>query len=290
MNGSFLRRLLGRTSGLIGASIITLLAAAALLSLVWTPHDPAHAVPSRRWQPPSLDFWLGTDASGRDIFSLLLAGSRTTVVVAVAGGILATLVGVLLASAGALTRRRVRESVAVLIDVLIAFPTVILAMMLASVMGGSLAVVVVAIGVSAGVNIARVTRGELRRIARSDYILIARANGLRPGRILREHLLPGVAGVFIVQLSWTMATAVLAEAGLSYLGYGAPAGTPSWGRLLAELQTYITVHPLSVLGPGLAITITVLGFTLLGDGLRDAIDPRLRRDTDRAPRTVKGAL
>lgn len=205
-----------------------------------------------------------------------MAGARTTVFVSVGAGIIATAVGIALAALGALTARWMRETVAVLVDILIAFPVLLIAMMISSVWGGSLWVVIWAVGIGFGVNIARVTRPELRRVQQSDFVLAARAAGLTPAQSLVRHLLPNVAPVFIVQLSWSMAVAVLAEAGLSYLGFGASVVDPSWGLLLADLQRYIGVHPLSVIWPGLAITITVLALNLLGDGLREATDPTLR--------------
>lgn len=264
-------------AGLYGLLWTLLLVAAALLSLVWTPYDPVRVDVSDKWQPPSFEHLLGTDNIGRDIFSVLLVGTRVTVMVAVGSALVAAVVGVIFAALGALTTRWFREGIAVLIDILIAFPTLLIAMMLASAFGGSLAVVIVAVGINFGVNVGRVTRPEIRRIARADFVMAGTAAGLGPVRNLVRHLLPNVAPVFIVQLSWAMAIAVLAEAGLSYLGYGAPANTPSWGRMLAELQAYIGIHPLSVLWPGLAITLTVLGFNLLGDGIRDATDPRLAK-------------
>ena len=145
------------------------------------------------------------------------------------------------------------------------------------------------VGIGFGVNIARVTRPELRRVQQSDFVLAARASGLTTGQSLVRHLLPNVAPVFIVQLSWGMAVAVLAEAGLSYLGFGAPVTEPSWGVLLADLQRYITVHPLSVLWPGLAITLTVLALNLLGDALREATDPTLRRTSRAARKALRAA-
>lgn len=275
------RALLATPSGLYGVVAAAVLLVAAGVSLVYTPYDPGAANPYDQWFGPSFAHLMGTDNVGRDIFSVLLAGTRTTVQVAVGSALIAAVVGVALAALGSLTARWVREGIAVLIDILIAFPTILVALMLASVFGGSLGVVIVAVGVSFGVNIARVSRGEIRRIARSEYVLAATASGLGRWRVLTRHLLPNIAPVFIVQLSWSMALAVLAEAGLSYLGYGAPASTPSWGRLLAELQPYIGVHPLAVLWPGLVITLTVLGFNLLGDGLRDATDPRVRQGGNR---------
>lgn len=271
------RTLLTRPQGVFGLATTTILILCALVSLFWTPYDPIHTDVMNKWQPPSGAHLLGTDNIGRDIFSVLLAGARVTVQVAIGSSIVAAIVGVIFATLGALTTRWVREIVAVLIDILIAFPTLLIAMMLASAFGGSLAVVIVAVGISFGVNIGRVTRPEIRRVSRSEFVTAGIAAGLGPFRNLVRHVLPNVAPVFIVQLSWCMAVAVLAETGLSYLGYGAPVSTPSWGRVLAELQSYIGIHPLSVLWPGLAITFTVLGFNLLGDGLRDATDPRLGR-------------
>lgn len=274
---SWFRELLRQPAGWFGVGVLALVVLTAAVSYLWTPYDPQLADPFSKWLPPSPTHVLGTDAVGRDIFSLLLVGARVTVFVAVGSAIVSTVFGIALAAAGSLTRRWVRESVAVLIDILIAFPTLLIAMMFASVFGGSLWVVIWAVGISFGVNIGRVTRPEIRRVSHSEYVLAGRAFGLGPLRNLTTHLLPNVAPVFIVQLSWSMAVAVLAEAGLSYLGYGAPSTTPSWGRMLSELQTYLAVHPLSVLWPGLAITVTVLGLNLLGDALRDATDPTLSR-------------
>ncbi|SDQ81307.1 ABC transporter permease [Microbacterium sp. cf332] len=279
MNGrmSWLRRLWAIPAGRFGLVVVVAIGVLAAVSLVWTPFDPQRVDIPARWSPPGWPHVLGTDASGRDILSLLLAGARTTVLVAVGAGVVATLIGLALACLGALTGRWTREAVAVLVDILIAFPVLLIAMMISAVWGGSLWVVVISVGVGFGVNIARVTRPELRRTLHSDFVLAARANGLTPTQIAVRHLLPNVAPVFIVQLSWGMAVAVLAEAGLSYLGFGAPPTQPSWGLLLSELQTYLSAHPLSVVWPGLAITVTVLGLNLLGDAVREATDPTLAR-------------
>lgn len=274
-SGGWLRRFCRIPAGMAGAFVVALVGAAALVSLVWTPFDPQRTDVADRWAPPGWPHLLGTDGAGRDIASLLMAGARTTVVVAAGAGVVATIVGIALAAAGALTGRWLRESVAVGVDILIAFPVLLIAMMIAAVWGGSLWVVIWSVGIGFGVTIARVTRPELRRILHSDFVLAGRACGLTTGQNLRRHLLPNVAPVFIVQLSWGMAVAVLAEAGLSYLGVGAPVTEPSWGLLLAQSQQYLTGHPLSVVWPGVAITLTVLGLNLLGDGLREATDPTL---------------
>jgi peptide/nickel transport system permease protein len=272
----WLRELLRRPSGAVGALVVAVLVICAVVSLFWTPQDPFATDPFHRWQAPTAAHLFGTDGVGRDIFSYVFAATRTTLLVAVLSSLVAAVVGVVLAAVGALGPRRVREPVAVLIDVLIAFPVLLIAIMLSAVFGPSLTEVVVAVGIGFGVNIARVSRGEIRRVARTGYVLAARAAGLGPLRTLLDHVVPNIAPVFIVQLSLSAAVAVLSEAGLSFLGYGAPPSTPSWGRLLSDLQNYVTLYPLTVVWPGLAITITVLGFNLFGDGLREATDPRLR--------------
>ncbi len=286
--GAWLGRLLRLSTGRFGLVVVVAVVLTAIVSLIWTPFDPRTVDLADRWAPPGWPHVLGTDNSGRDILSLIMAGAQTTVLVAVGSGTVATIVGVGLAALGALTARAVRETVAVLIDILIAFPVLLIAMMISAVWGGSLWVVIWSVGIGFGVNIARVARPELRRVLRSDFVLAARAAGLTPLQTLRRHLLPNIAPVFIVQLSWSMAVAVLAEAGLSYLGFGAPVTEPSWGLLLADLQRYIAVHPLSAVWPGLAITVTVLGLNLLGDGLREATDPTLahRRAEVHVPEVV----
>ncbi|MGO2467262.1 MAG: ABC transporter permease [Microbacterium gubbeenense] len=287
---SALRRLWRIPVGRAALIVIAVVVLTALVSLVWTPFDPRRADAYASWASPSWPHLLGTDGTGRDILSLVMAGSRITVLVAVGAGIVATLVGVVLAALGALTARPVRESVAVLVDILIAFPVLLIAMMIAAVWGGSLWVVIWSVGIGYGVNIARVARAELRRVNRSDFVTAAQAAGLTRSQILVRHLLPNAAPVFIVQLSWSMAAAVLAEAGLSYLGFGAPVTQPSWGLLLSELQNYLTLHPLAVLWPGIAITLTVLALNLLGDALREATDPTLARGEKRTQSHTPGVI
>lgn len=270
-----MRRLLARPTGVFAVVVLGLLVVLAVVSLVWTPQDPFRADPFHQWEGPSAAHWFGTDASGRDIASYLLAGTRTTVLVAVGSGVIASVVGVVLTAIGSLTARWVREGTAVLLDILVAFPTLLTAMLLTAVYGGSLGVVIVSVGLSFGVTIARVARGEIRRIARSDYVTAARASGVGGGGVLLRHLVPNAAPLFTVQLSLAMATAVLAEAGLSYLGYGAGSNTASWGSLLSDLQAYIGVHPWSATWPGASIALVVAALSLLGDAVRDATDPRL---------------
>ncbi len=287
MRAAWLRELVRRPAGAFGAIVVVVLVVCAVVSVFWTPLDPFATDPFHRWESPSAVHLFGTDAVGRDLFSLVFAATRTALLVAVLSSLVAAVVGVVLASFGALGPRWVREPVAVLIDILIAFPVLLIAIMLSAVFGPSLTEVVVAVGIGFGVNIARVGRGEIRRVARTGYVLAARAAGLGPLRTLADHVVPNIAPVFIVQLSLSAAVAVLSEAGLSFLGYGAPPSTPSWGRLLSDLQNYVTIYPLTVIWPGLAITITVLGFNLFGDGLREATDPRLRASRSTRRKVVR---
>lgn len=260
----------------------------AILSFIWLPHDPSFASAHNTWKPPSLSHWLGTDGSGRDIASRLIIGTRVTLLVTLGTGLLAGSLGLLLAIPQALGHRMIREPLAIIIDVLIAFPTLLLAIMLAAVFGSGISIVIVAVGIGYGVQIARVLKPELRQVAASDFVMAARAAGLSRWRILVKHLIPSISPVLFVQLSLSMGLAVLAESGLSYLGFGAPPDLPSWGRMLAETQRYIGVHPEVVLWPGLAITLVVLAFYLLGDALRENLDPTLHHQEDIPRRTQIG--
>ncbi len=283
-----LRRLVGSPRGSFALVSLSLVALSALVSLFWLPGDPNYSNAFNAWLPPSAEHWLGTDGSGRDIASRLIAGTRVTVIVVLGAALVSGAIGLLLAVLAGLGPRPLREPLVILIDVLIAFPTLLLAIMLTAVTGSGIGVVIVAVGIGYGVQIGRVVRAELRQINGEDYVLAARAAGLSRWAILRTHLLPNAAPVFTVQLSLSMGLAILAEAGLSYLGFGVPRGMPSWGLMLAEMQSYIVIHPLVVLWPGLAITLTVLAFYLLGDALREAMDPRLLGGSGRAsaaPRT-----
>jgi peptide/nickel transport system permease protein len=275
--GTVLRALVRRPAGAFGLVVLTVLVLAGVLSLWWTPFDPQAADPGDAWLLPfQHGHLLGTDRIGRDQLSQLLAGARETLVAAVASAAVATVLGLVLSLTAVLSPRWLGATVVQLIDILIAFPALLLAMVLAAVYGGSLATVVAAIGISFGVAVARVTRGEIASARGSDFVLAARASGARTGRIIRKHLLPTIAPTLIVQLSLVMALAVLAEAALTYLGYGSSPSSPSWGGMLQEQQDYISARPLLVIWPGLAVAVTVLGFNLLGDALRDATDPRLR--------------
>ncbi|MFI9402336.1 ABC transporter permease [Nocardia sp. NPDC052316] len=270
--------LIRRPSGVFGLIMVGTLVVASLVSLWWTPYDPQATNPGRAWLLPlSNGHLLGTDRVGHDVFSQVLAGAWQTLAVALVVAAIAGVLGLILALATQLTPHLVGSVVVQLIDIMIAFPALLLAMVLAAVYGGSMMTVAVAIGISSGVAVARVARAEVARVLTSDFVLAARAAGASTARIVRKHLLPAIAPTLIVQLSWVMALAVLAEAALTYLGYGSSPSAPSWGGILRAQQDYIKVRPLLVVWPGLAVALTVLGFNLLGDALRSVTDPRLRK-------------
>jgi peptide/nickel transport system permease protein len=261
--------------GRIGAVLVGILVLSALVSLVWTPYDPSKVVPGDKWLPVSWSHPFGTDGAGKDLFSQVLAGARTTLLVAVAAAAIAAVIGLTLGVLSAISPRALGESLAHLIDVLIALPTLILALVFVAALGGSVWTVSLAIGLASGVVLARVVRAEVSRVLTQDYILTASASGSSTFRTVWRHIIPNIAPTVIVQLSLIAALAVLAEAALSFLGL-TPVSTPSWGRMLESLQQSMTVHPRALVFPGLAVVGTTLGFNLLGDGLRDAVDPRLR--------------
>jgi peptide/nickel transport system permease protein len=270
-----MRYVWGSWSGRIGAVLVGGVVVAALVSLVWTPYDPKRIDPSDRWQPISWDHWFGTDGGGKDLFTQVLVGARTTVLVVVASVLIAALVGLTLGVLSAISPRWIGEGLVHVIDVLIALPTLILALVLVAALKGSVWTVSLAVGIGFGVVLARVVRGEVARVLTNDYILAAGASGSSTWRTVWRHILPNIAPTVIVQLSLFAGLAVLAEAALSYLGL-TTVGTPSWGRMLEGLQRSVTVHPGAIVFPGLAVVLATLGFNLLGDGLREAVDPQLR--------------
>ncbi len=261
--------------GRIGSVLVGLLVVCALVSVVWTPHDPQKVVPRDKWLPISWDHLFGTDGGGKDIFSQVLVGSRTTLFVSLATVVITAIVGLVLGVLSAVTPRLLGDSIAHLIDVVIAIPTLILALVFVAALQGSLWTVSLALGIGFGAVLARVARAEVARVLTQDYIVTAAASGSSTWRTVWRHIVPNIAPTVIVQLSLIAALAVLAEAALSFVN-ATSLDTPSWGRLLYDLQRTLTVHPGAVVFPGVAIVLVTLGFNLLGDGMRDAIDPRLR--------------
>lgn len=263
---------------LIGAVLAGAVVLAGLVALVWTPHDPAQLAMARRLQGPSALNWLGTDQLGRDMLSKLMRGAVNSLRVGLAAVGLGLAVGVALGTwAAARAGSWTAEAIMRAIDFTLAFPAVLTAVMITALAGPGAANAVVAIAIFNVPVFARLARGAALQVWSRDYVLAARTAGLGTGAITLRHVLPNIAGLIVVQASIQFAIAILAEAGLSYLGLGTQPPEPSWGRMLNEAQTYLQTQPLLAVFPGLAIATAVLGFNLLGDGLRDLVDPRRRR-------------
>jgi peptide/nickel transport system permease protein len=275
--GRFWSRAWRHKSFAVGAVLTLLLAAAALLSLVWTPYPYAEIDIPKKLQTPSAQHWLGTDSLGRDIVSQLLVGSQNSIVVGVIAVGIGLGVGVLLGCVAAARGGWLDELIMRASDFTFAFPALLTAIMLTAIYGPGLVMSIVAIGIFNVPVFARITRGSARSVWAREFVLAARAAGKGPWRITLDHVLPNIASLLIVQATISFATAILAEAALSYLGLGTQPPQPSWGRMLNEAQTQMFQAPLLALWPGLAIVLSVLGLNLLGDGLRDLLDPKLAR-------------
>jgi peptide/nickel transport system permease protein len=259
---------------LVGATIVL-----ALVSFFWTPYDPIRVDPTAVLQPPFGSHLLGTDGLGIDVASRIMVGAQTCLLVGVIAVGIAALVGVPLGIVAGVLGGWASELVMRATDVLYAFPALLLAILLAAAFGASTWTAMIAIGVATIPAFARVTRAGTLQVMASDYVLAARAAGTGRLGIAARHILPNVAPVIGVQASVAFGIAILAEAALSYLGLATPPPTPSWGRMLRDAQTYLFLNPVLALWPGLAIALAVLGFNLLGDGLRDLLDPKLRERT-----------
>ena len=271
------RRALGHRSFVLGGLLTLLLLLAAVLSLVWTPWSPYEIDMSAKLLGPSAQHWLGTDPFGRDVSSLLLVGARNSILVGVIAVSIGLCTGTALGLLAAARRGWLEELIMRLSDFSFAFPAILSAIMMTAVFGAGIVNAIIAIGIHNIPTFARITRASANAIWSREYVLAARACGKGPWRITLDHVLPNILSALIVQATIQFALAILAEAALSYLGLGTQPPQPSWGRMLAEAQTLLFQAPLLAVFPGIAIASAVLGLNLLGDGLRDLLDPRLAR-------------
>jgi peptide/nickel transport system permease protein len=271
-----LRTFMRNRTAVIGVVLIALIVAIALLAPLLAPHDPLDQSVRARLAPPSSDYLLGRDDKGRDIFSRVLYGTRIALQVGVfsvlLGGTLGTLIGVTAAYFGG----KVDGALMRLTDVLLAFPDLITGLLVLAVLGPGLSKMIIAIGLTIAPRFARISYGPTLALKRRDFVDAARATGVKDGRILRVHLLPNVLGELLVFGSLWTASAIRLEASLSFIGLGVQPPTPTWGQMIREGTLYLTTVPWYSLGPGLALLLTVFAFNLVGDGLRDALDPRSR--------------
>lgn len=260
----------------IGGTIVVLIILVAVVSFFWTPWSTIFTdVGYPAVGPGTAGHFLGTDTRGRDIASLLMAGSRTTLYVGIIAVGIATVIGTPLGILAGMVRRGPAELLMRVTDLMLAFPALLLALVFATIWGSSLTTAMTAIGVASIPSFIRVVRAGTVVVMTTDYIQAARVAGRRRFAIAARHVLPNVMGLVIVQVSVSYAIAILAEAALSYLGLGAGPTTASWGRMLYENSSALTYAPVILIWPGLAIALAVLGFNLLGDGLRDLLDPKM---------------
>ncbi len=259
----------------IGMTIVGLIVFTALVSFIWTPYDPTEVDAEARLLEPSTSHVLGADKFGRDVLSQLMWGARTTLFVGVVAVGVAALIGTPLGILAGMFPRWADELVMRSNDLLLAFPALLLAIMFGAVFGASTLTAMLAIGIATVPAFARIARSGTLQVMSREYVLAARAAGRPRFAIARRHVLPNIAPLLIVQSSVAFGIAVLAEAALSFLGFGTRPPNPSWGRMLQESQELLHSAPLLSVWPGLAIALAVLGFNLLGDGLRDHFDPRL---------------
>jgi peptide/nickel transport system permease protein len=272
-----LRRGLRHPGFVTGGAVALIVLATGLLSLVWTPYAIDDLDTTRRLLGPSLAHPLGTDHFGRDLSTMIMRGAWNSIVVAVVAVGIGMLIGVPLGLLAAAEGGWLDEAVMRLSDFAFAFPALLTAVMITALFGPGAVNAIIAIGIFNIPVFARLTRGSAQGIWRRDFVLAARIAGKGGVRISLEHVLPNVSSVLIVQATIQFALAILADAGLSYLGLGTQPPHPSWGKMLSDAQTFLFLAPQLAIVPGLAIVISVLGLNLLGDGLRDVLDPRLRR-------------
>lgn len=259
----------------LGLGLIGIVVVLALVGLVWTPYDPT-AVTGNRLQPPGWPHVLGTDGFGADIASRIMSGAKICLLVGIVSVAGAAVVGVPVGIFAGMVRGWLGEIPARLSDILYGFPALLLAILLAAALGGSTWTAMLAIAISTIPAFVRIARAATLQVMSQGYVEAARLSGTPRLSIAWRHVLPNIAPVLGVQASVSFGIAILAEAGLSYLGLGSGPNTPTWGRMLREAQDWLFSNPMLALWPGLAIAIATMGFNLLGDGLRDLLDPRLR--------------
>ncbi|AVO36923.1 ABC transporter permease [Pukyongiella litopenaei] len=265
-----------------GATVIlALIVLSAILAPLVAPHDPVRLAPAVRLKPPSADYWLGTDAYGRDLFSRIVYGGRVSLVVGVAAAIFAVLVGLFLGLvAGYL--RWLDAILMRMVDGMMAIPSILLAIAIVSLWGASLWTVLVAITIPEVPRVVRLVRSLVLSAREEPYVEAAIAAGTPTWRIMQRHLLPNTIAPLIIQGTYICASAILTEAILSFLGAGINPETPSWGNIMAEGRIYFQINPGIVLWPGLVVSVTILTINLVGDAVRDALDPRMaKRGIDR---------
>lgn len=268
-------RLLRHRLGLAGAALVAVMLLAAAGAPVWGTQDPLGIRMSQALEPPTPQHWFGTDQFGRDVWSRVVYGARLSLTVGLASMLLATAAGVPLGAAAGYTGGAADALVMRCMDAILAFPALLLAIGLVAAWGPGTESGIIAIGVVYVPVFARVTRGAVLARRHEEYVEAARALGQSDFAILRRHILPNCFAPVLVQATLGFASAIVIDAGLSFLGAGTPPPAPDWGTMLNEARAFMVSAPYVAIFPGLAISLAVLGFNMLGDGLRDVLDPRL---------------
>ncbi|WP_106751780.1 ABC transporter permease [Pannonibacter carbonis] len=274
---SLFKVLIQRRSVALGLAILAVVLFAAVFADVIAPHDPGVMSVRNRLKPPSAEWWFGTDEFGRDVFTRLIYAGRVSLIVGIGTAVLASIIGIVLGLTGGFFRK-LDAPVSRLVDAMMAFPDILLAISLVAVLGGSLANLILALSIVYAPRVARVVRAATLVIRELPYVEAARALGTSTWRILVHHILRNMVSPVIVQATFIFAYSMLAEAGLSFLGVGVDPSTPTWGSMINGGRQYIGTADWLILFPGLAITLSVLSLQIAGDGLRDALDPRLSKD------------
>ena len=262
--------------GLVGLAFILGLVVVAILAGPIAPHSPTEVQARLRGDAPTREYPLGNDSVGRDVLSRLIYGTRVALTVGLGATAIAVTIGVVIGATAGYFGGQVDAALSRVVDALMAFPTLALLITLAAVLGPSLITVVIAIGTTVWASYARVVRVDVLSLRERDYILAARASGAGHARIVARHMLPNVLGPIIVLASLAVGNIIILESALSFLGLGVQPPAASWGGMLADGRAYIRTYPHIAIAPGIVIALTVLAFNLLGDGLRDALDPRQR--------------
>lgn len=277
--GSVVRRLRRNQLAMVGAAIVLVLLVTAIFAPWIAPYDPAEQNFEALLEPPSWKHWFGTDDLGRDVFSRVVYGTRYALLIGVAVVAIEAGIGAFLGFASGYFGGRVDAVISRVIDIMLAIPTLVLALAIAGALGGGIFNMVLAMGISGWTEFARLMRSEVLAIRHSTYIEAARASGLRDWQIILRHVAPNTVAPFIVYTTLYVPTAILWSASLSFLGLGAQPPTPEWGALIADGRSYLSFAWWIAVMPGIAIMVTVMGFNFLGDGLRDALDPKMARHT-----------
>jgi peptide/nickel transport system permease protein len=261
---------------LFGLGFVSVLLLFALFPAVFAPYSPTEIFPGTRNSPPSREYWLGVDNAGRDMLSRIIFGTRTALIVGVVATGISILIGMVIGSIAGFFGGWLDALLSRIVDTVMAFPILALLVVLASVLGPSIATITIIIGTTFWTGYARVVRADMMSVRERDFVLAARAIGVRTPRLIVRHMLPNILGPVIVLATLGIGGIIITEAALSFLGLGVQPPTSSWGRSLSEARPHIIRYPHLAIAPGVMITLTVLAFNVIGDGLRDALDPRQR--------------